>query len=300
MCFSHLGVPSPRLYPCLSQEKWSTAEEVRRSRKEAEERMQERDRKHKNQGLTRQQAATAQMKKASEAVEQNRDQNLALGKRVAEQVSSWKVGAQETRMAYAEHGKQIKAQTKEMNATAESLKALSLKKKAQASSTRMENQEVEKKRAELKEEQRRQVLEQVAKVREETADTVIDGAKRIFYEQRLKIAADTKVERNQREIQRSTEKNVFNEAQQKRRKKSKSACEMAGKSRESLTSRRVEEAAKVREAKKALAEAHASKLKAETEKRQAQVKSVIASIAFDPNAAREWPLPVATGNPLSA
>ena len=53
----------------IQQEKWATAESIRQSGKEGEEMIKERQRKHTTAGLTRQQAAAVQMKKASESTE---------------------------------------------------------------------------------------------------------------------------------------------------------------------------------------------------------------------------------------
>lgn len=176
----------------VTQEKYSQAEEVRANRKAMEARMQERDRRHKAQGLGRQQAATAQMKKASEAVDQHREQNLAKGRAVATEISQWEMGAKATKDQWLEYGKTIKQQVKEADATAASLAELAKKKKDAAATTRREDAENEKKLEDLKEQWKREGSEQVAKVKEQTGDKIIDDARRFFYDQRRAAAAETK------------------------------------------------------------------------------------------------------------
>ena len=176
----------------VTQEKYSQAEEVRANRKAMEARMQERDRRHKAQGLGRQQAATAQMKKASEAVEEHREQNLARGRAVATEISQWQVGAKATKDQWLEYGKNIKHQVKEADATAASLAEMSKKKKEAAAATRREDSENEKKLEDLKDQWKREGSEQVQKIREATGDKIIDEARRFFYDQRKAAAAETK------------------------------------------------------------------------------------------------------------
>ena len=65
-------------------------------------------------------------------------------------------------------------------------------KKAKAAATRADDLVKEQERANLKQAREKEVKEQAAKVREQTADDVTDTAKRVFYEQRLATAKATK------------------------------------------------------------------------------------------------------------
>ena len=91
-------------------------------------------------------------------------------------------------------------------------------------------------------------------MRQETGDAVTDAAKRMFYEQRLKSANDTKAEAVRWDKERKEVAEKFQEAQNTRRNKSKAVRAMAGKSRAALLTARSEEAVAMREQKKKLAE----------------------------------------------
>uniref|UniRef100_A0A7S2H432 Uncharacterized protein n=1 Tax=Haptolina brevifila TaxID=156173 RepID=A0A7S2H432_9EUKA len=266
----------------VTQENWQSAEDVRAQRKDAADRLEERERKHKTQGLSRQQAATAQMKKASEAVEEHREENLTLGRQVAEEITIWKKGAEAQQQAYIAYGAGVREAVKAADATAQSMAALSVKKKTQASTTRKEDEETAKAVERLKEEKQRLANEQAARVRSETADQVTDAAKRHFYEQRLKSAKETKVDQERWQKERTEEKLTFDKQQQVRRKKSKAAREQAGKSVSDLLIKRQQDGVALREQRRSLAEEKAKRKKEEEEKKVASVKSVHASIAFDP------------------
>lgn len=177
----------------ISQEKWQTAEDIREQGKTGEEVIKERQRRHTTQGLSRQQAAAVQMKKASESLEAHREANLTLGRSVYEEVAGWRMGAKTTKDDWASYGKAIKETTKANNATAASKAALTENKKAQAAVTRDDDQKKEKARKDQRDALNDAAKKQAEKVRQETGDAVTDAAKRIFYEQRLKSANDTKV-----------------------------------------------------------------------------------------------------------
>lgn len=256
----------------VSQEKWQAAEEIRTQGKEGEEIIKERQRRHTTQGLSRQQAAAVQMKKASESLEAHREQNLTLGRAVYEEVAGWRQGAKQTKDEYAAYGKKVKEQIKASNATAAALAALSESKKAQAAITRDDDQKKEKARKDLRDSIAEQAKKQAEKVRQETGDAVTDASKRHFYEQRLKSANDTKADAVRWEKERKEEAEAFAEAQKKRRNKSKSARQAASKSRQALITARTEEAVAMREEKKKLAEFHRQRLQEEYQLRAATVK----------------------------
>jgi hypothetical protein len=285
----------------VTQENYASAEAVRATRKAAEEMLQERERKHKAQGLSRQQAATAQMKKATEAVEEHRESNLTLGRKVSNEISEWRMGAKATKDSWSEYGKSIRDRVKAADATGESLKELGNKKKAQASNTRKEDEECAKKVEEFKEQRKKDLKENATKIKEATKDVVIDDAKRYFYEKRLASSKEVKDMSAKCEKDRSAEKANFQTAQNARRKKAKSAREQAGKSRTSLKSQRAEEASALRDIKRKLAEERAARAKADDEKKQAARQAVLRSIAFDPTEAREGlPSPSKSISPTGA
>jgi len=266
----------------VSQEKWQTAEEMRSQGKAGEEIIKERQRRHTSQGLARQQAAAVQMKKASESLEAHREVNLTLGRAVYEEVAGWRVGAKATKDDWASYGKNIKEAQIKNNATKASVAALNENKKAQAAATRKDDEEKAAARTKQKDEFQRKAREQAEKVRSETSDDVTDSAKRIFYEQRLKSAQETKADAAKWAKDRKEEHASFQEAQNKRRVKSKTARDLAGKSRKTLLTSRAEEAAQMRVQKQKLAEEHKQRLQLEYQNRAATVKGVIANSFLSP------------------
>lgn len=125
--------------------------------------------------------------------------------------------------------------------------------------------------------------EQAAKIRAETADNVVDGAKRYFYEQRLKSATETKAQQLEWDKERAAAKEKHQEVQNKRRIKSKSARSGSTKSKQELISSRQAEAATLRDAKRALAEEHKARKQEESQQKMATVKGVIANSFVQPS-----------------
>ena len=108
----------------LRQEKWAQAEQTRAEQKKGEDIIKERTRKHTTQGLSRQQAAAVQMKKASESLEAHRQQNLSLGRAVYEEVSGWRMGAKATKDQWSQYGKAVRDTIRDGKKTAESVAEL--------------------------------------------------------------------------------------------------------------------------------------------------------------------------------
>lgn len=266
----------------LRQEKWNMAEGVRADGKAGEEIIKERQRKHTTQGLSRQQAAAVQMKKASESLEAHRQQNLTLGRAVYDEVAGWRKGAQADKEKWSAYGKEMVQAIKAAEKTAESMKEQAAKKKATAAITRADDEAKEKVVEQLKEKRAAAVKEQAAKVRSETDDKVVDGAKRYFYEQRLKSAVETKAQQVEWEKERAAAREKHQEAQNKRRIKSKSARTGSTKSKQELVTERAAGAAAVREQKRALAEENKARKAHEGMLKAATVKGVIANSFVQP------------------
>ena len=285
------GMATKREYVAflVTQDKFTQAEEVRNTRKAMEQRMQERDRRHKATGLGRQQAATAQMKKASEAVEEHREHNLAKGRAVATETSQWEVGAKEQKDKWVEHAKQMKQAVKEADGTAAAVAELSKKKKDAAAATRRDDADKEKMLEDLREQWKKTSTDNVQKIKEDTGDKAVDEAKRFFYEQRKALAIETKEASAKNDKERAAEKATFDKLQAAKRAKAKAMRDDAGKSRTQLKTARAEAAAKAREAKQLLMEQIAANKKANEEKKLAQKAAVVASVAYDPNTAPAWP-----------
>ena len=253
----------------------ASAEETREQAKAGEELIKERQRAHTSQGLSRQQAAMVQMKRASESLEAHRQQNLTHGRKVYEEVSGWRVGAKATKEEYAKYGRNVRDQTKAANKTGAALEEMANKKKTQAAATRAEDQAKEAERAKLKTQREKEVSAQAQSVKDETSDAAIDAAKSMFYQQRLKSATDQKSMSAQWAKERAEKSTQFRDAQQKRRNKAKAARANAGKSREALLTTRTAAAAQLREKKKDLSEQHKNKMQEDYLEKASTVKKVI-------------------------
>jgi len=269
----------------VRQENWSTAEQMRSESKQGEDFIKERQRVHTQQGLSRQQAAAVQMKKANESLEAHREQNLSLGRAVYEEVAGWRAGAKQQKEEWSAYGKAVAAKMKaaEDRGPAAAVAALSAQKKSIAAETRRDDELKAKAREELKAQQVAAVKEQVAKVKSDTADQVTDNAKRYFYEQRLAAASETKQQQQVWEKERAINKEKHQEVQKLRRSKAKSARVGGTKSRQDLAAQRQAEAASVREAKRKLADEHKRMMQEHYTHRAETVKGVIANSFVQPS-----------------
>ena len=256
----------------VRQQNAKMADEARDAAKAGEEIIKERQRRHTTQGLSRQQAAMVQMKRASESIEAHRQQNLTHGRKVYEEVSGWRVGAKAHKDEWSKYGQSVREATKKSNATAASIAELNERKKAQAAVTRQEDQAKEAEREKLKKQREKDVQAAAAAIKADTSDSSIDAAKRMFYEQRLKSANDTKTQAAAWAKERAEKKSTFQEAQNKRRNKSKAARSEAGKAREMLLTARASQAAELRAKKSTLSEQHKERMQSEYLEKAALVK----------------------------
>ena len=117
-------------------------------------------------------------------------------------------------------------------------------------------------------------------VRKATSDAVIDGARRYFFEQRLKSTNETKSERVALEKQRKENDLAFKEQQAKKRLVARSVRDSLGKSKAQLATERSESAAALRVAKSSLRELHRSRMHEDYISRAATVKAVIANSIY--------------------
>jgi hypothetical protein len=170
----------------LKQENAKMAEQARQAAEAGKEMIRERQRKHATEGLSRQQEAMSQMKRASESLDQHRQQNRAVGKKVLEDVHAWRAGAQETKEAWAAHAKAVSAELKGRNGAAEAVKANKEVKQKQAAATRSEDKNKEAERDRLRQQHEKQVSALAQTVRAATSDDIVDASKRGFFEQRTR------------------------------------------------------------------------------------------------------------------
>jgi hypothetical protein len=266
----------------LRNANWQAAEEMRAKMKDNDEMIKERTRKHTAQGLSRQQAAAVQMKKASESLEAHRQQNLTLGRQVYEEVSGWRMGAKASKDQWSAYGKGMRDAVREAKKTEESVAEMSAKKKAIAAKTRADDEAKAKQLEEMKTAKAAVAKDRAATVRAATADAVIDASRRHFYEQRLKVTQETKALEQQWEKDRQANKEKHQEAQNKKRSKVRAVKANSGSSKSALATARQQEAAQMREAKRALAEEHKRRMQEEYQEKSAFVKGQIANTYVQP------------------
>ena len=160
----------------VRQQNAKMAEETRQMAKEGEDIIKERQRTHTAQGLSRQQAAMVQMKRASESLEAHRQQNLTHGRKVYEEVAGWRNGARQIKDDYATHGRNVMAQTKADNKTGAAIAEHMEHKKKQAADTRADDQKKQQELERLKKEREASVSAMAASVKAATSDAVIDAS----------------------------------------------------------------------------------------------------------------------------
>ena len=273
----------------VRQENWASAEATRLASREGVEFIKERQRKHTTQGLSRQQAAAVQMKKASESLEAHRQQNLTLGRQVYDEVANWRQNAKAKQEEWAVRGKMLAASIKsaEDRGPAAAVAQLSASKKAQAAATRADDEAKAKALEELRAGHAAAAKERAAGIKAVTNERVIDGAKRFFYERRLALAAQTKAQQAEWEKQRAMAKAEAQEAQTKRRTKVKSVRQGSTKSRSALATQRQAEATAMREEKRRMAEEHKKAMQEMYMRKSAIAKSVLANSFIQPVDAAE-------------
>jgi len=263
------------------------AEATREAAKEGYDIIKDRQRKHAQQGLARQQAAMVQMKRATESTEAHRQENLQQGRKVCEEVAAWRLGAKEKNDQWMQHGKSIKESQKESSPVVESMSQLTDNKKKQAQATRTEDSAKETEREQLKKEHERQVKTLAEQVRKETSDAVTDGAKRVFYEQRRAAAESTKSHASKLDTARKDNSTRFKEEQNKKRNTVREARVKAAESRAQLLSSRAADAASVRDSSKGYQEAHKTRMQEEYMKKAATVKAVVDNKVYQDPASQQ-------------
>lgn len=267
----------------VRQQNAKMAEETRQMAKEGEDIIKERQRTHTAQGLSRQQAAMVQMKRASESLEAHRQQNLTHGRKVYEEVAGWRNGARQIKDDYATHGRNVMAQTKADNKTGAAIAEHMEHKKKQAADTRADDQKKQQELERLKKEREASVSAMAASVKAATSDAVIDASKRIFYEQRLKSAKETKTQSAAAAKERTERKAAWSVHQQKRRNKAKTARTLAKTARDNMASQKAAAAVTMRSAKQSLASQHKERMQQDYLNKAAAVKQVIADSIYNEN-----------------
>ena len=243
----------------ITEANWSNAEEVREEHIEGEQFRKARDDRHREKGQVRQQDTVEQMKEAKTKVDAHRRQNLEAGSAVKRDVIAWNMAAHEEKVQWENFGKSVKAALVAAEST-ENRDALAKSKKEAGEAVKKEVQQLTTQNTQLKASIKESKKKQADKVREETADSVIDGAKKFFFLQRKAAAKETSGQVSSWTTEREKAKKAFDEMQLQKSARVKAARDASRKSREQLAASRHEAATGLREMKAGLAEARQQQL----------------------------------------
>ena len=265
----------------VRQQNAAIAEETRQAAKAGEEFIKDRKQKHTSQGLSRQQAAMVQMKRASESLEAHRQNNLTHGRKVYEEVSGWREKTNAAKEEVIANCRKQKEEVKRDNKTGEAIKEMLDKKKSQSNATRSEKTKKAEELKTLKTAREQAVTRSAQTVKEATSDKAIDASKRMFYEQRLTSAAQVRAQSATSTKKATEEKAAFDKTQQTKRLKAKTARTQAGKSRELLLAEKTAAAVAMRQEKEALKEVHREKMQSAYLEKAAAVSVVKANAIYN-------------------
>jgi len=237
----------------ITESNWTNAEEIREQHIEGEQFRKAREDRHRERGQLRQQDTVEQMKEAKTKVDAHRRMNLEAGSAVKRDVIAWNVAKHQEKAQWQNFGKSVKAALVASDST-QNRDALAKQKKEAGESVKKEiNQlraELEKQKTALKTNK----VEQAKKVRDETADGVIDSAKKFFFLQRKTAAKETTSIVQSWSTERDKAKKAFDEEQHQRSVRVKGMREAGRKAREALAAAKAEVAMSMREQKQGLAE----------------------------------------------
>lgn len=162
----------------ITESNWAMAEECRQAHIEGEQLRKQRDDRHRERGQLRQQDTVEQMKEAKTRVDAHRRTNLEQGSAVKRDVQAWNVAKHEEREAWAKYAKDLKQQQLAAVSTAVKDELLA-KKKAEGEAVKAEVSALALESKKLKEEYLDINKKAADKVRKDTADEVIDNAKKV-------------------------------------------------------------------------------------------------------------------------
>lgn len=237
----------------ITESNWTNAEEIREQHIEGEQFRKAREDRHRERGQLRQQDTVEQMKEAKTKVDAHRRMNLEAGSAVKRDVIAWNVATHQEKAQWQNFGKSVKAALIASDST-ENRDAL-VKQKKKAGET--VKKEINQLRAELEKQKtafKTSKLEQAKKVRDETADGVIDAAKKFFFLQRKTAAKETTGLVQSWSTERDKAKKAFEEVQHQRSVRVKGMREAGRKAREALAAAKAEAASSLREQKQGFAE----------------------------------------------
>lgn len=237
----------------ITEENWNNAEQIREQHIEGEQFRKAREDRHRERGQLRQQDTVEQMKEAKTKVDAHRRMNLEAGSAVKRDVIAWNMTKHQEKVQWENFGKSVKAALIAADVT-ENRDALVKSKKEKGEAVKKEISQLRSELDKQKTAMKTGKLEQAKKVRDETADAVIDAAKKFFFLQRKTTAKATTSMVQGWSTERDKAKKAFDEYQHQRSNRVKTMREAGRKAREDLIQARAEAAASVREQKLALAD----------------------------------------------
>ena len=231
------------------EENWQSAEETRQLYMEGHQFKKERDDRHRERGMERQAASIEQMKVAKGRVEEHREHNLEQGKVVREDVVDWKQQMISHQEAWISRAKEVRDKTVKSERAREEKKKLLEEKKAHSKRVKEELTTMLKSGQDARLEYAKKVREHATKIRNETSDKVTDEARKIFYNQRKKVADDVQQEVKLWEDARNANRKVFREKLQLGREKARGMEGNARGARKALMAEKAREAAELHKQK---------------------------------------------------
>ena len=170
---------------------WEIAEDKRHQYMEGSQLRKSRNERHRERGQDRQQMAHEQMKAAKQMVENVAKKNMAQGNQVRNDVQDWLAEKRTREMNTKEHCKEMRQKTKtERRVEAEREALLALKKEISLQ-VRLEVVELAKASKDLQNTVLESNRSMASKIKAETSEEVIDGAKQFMFDKRRQTALTT-------------------------------------------------------------------------------------------------------------
>jgi hypothetical protein len=242
----------------VTEENWSTAEQVRQLHIEGEQFRKAREDRHRERGQVRQQDTVEQMKEAKTRVDAHRRHNLEQGSLVKRDVVAWNQARHENRDEWIKVAKVIKQKQIAAKEQFDEHKAMLAAKKQKGELVKNQVAALTVECEKNREAYLNANKAQVAKVKEETGDAVIDSAKNFFFVQRKEAAASVTKQRDGLEATRKANRQAFLSKVQNLMQQSRSMRDGARDAKKRLLEERAQAAREVREQKAELD--HARKL----------------------------------------
>ena len=162
----------------VTENNWSMAEASRQQRIEGEQFRKTREDRHRERGQMRQQDTVEQMKEAKTKVDAHRRSNLEVGSAVKREVIAWNAAAHEDKQKWIKFAQSVKSALNAADVRVNRDELIATKKQ-NGVEVRSEVQGLTVEKEKLREAYLSANKKQMEKVKEETADKVLDESKKV-------------------------------------------------------------------------------------------------------------------------